>query len=904
MTWGDNVGLAAGRRAVKLSQGRYAIALLSLALTGRSLAAEAPVTRFLAVPSGLHLEQPARAGRFFAIAGRRAAVFGMEGRSLEAWAYPLKLVDDFRLSFRLEGYPLDIDGSDTLAAVSVRPEATTFTYAHAAFTVRQTVLAPIDEPGVVMLLDIDSALPMTVTASFRPRLKLMWPAGLMTPNVEWDEKAHLYVVSEESKRFAGVVGSPGGVELALMPYQEEPKDVPLKLSIPVSLETMRTGLVPIVFAGSVRGRDDARATYARLLQSAPELYRTNLEYYRDLLAQTLSVETPDARLDAAFAWAKVGIDKGLATNPLLGTGLLAGFRTSGDSERPGFAWLFGRDALWTTLATTAYGERAVTRLALDFLRLYQRADGKIPHEISQSATLIPWFDGYEYPWNSADATPLFVIAQGDYYRASGDQAFLAASWPAILKAYRFTAGTDTDGNDLIENTKFGHGWVEGGALYPPHEEIYMQGLWVEASRAMAEMAAAMSDAPTAALATGWAEKTRAAMEKTYWLDGPGYYAFATAKPREKAPEAEPGPNRARRQARMEALAGGGLVNEDTVLPAVPLWWRTAEAARAQSELDHLGGAALATDWGSRLLSDGSALYDPLSYHYGSVWPLFTGWTAMAAYRYGRPSVGYQALMANALLTFPGAMGSVTELLSGDRNAVFGRSSHHQVWSQAMVVLPLLRGLFGVEANDAGRTLRVAPQLPPDWEHATLRHVAVGGSLCDIAFTRSPGRLEIALTRRSGEGAVHVVLSPAFPLDARVRAASHNGGPTPFQSTIVGDVQQVTTTADGDGPELRAVYEYDEGTEAFVPAETPAAGARSTGLRLLRSQADASALRLSLQGLAGRSYTLKVRSAKAPIPQAGITVAAAGPGFWDVGLAFEGAAGQYVARDLAIELRQP
>ena len=38
-------------------------------------------------------------------------------------------------------------------------------------------------------------------------------------------------------------------------------------------------------------------------------------------------------------------------------------------------------------------------------------------------------------------------------------------------------------------------------------------------------------------------------------------------------------------------------------------------------------------WGSRILSKRSALYDPLSLHYGSVWPLFTGWSAVAAYRY-------------------------------------------------------------------------------------------------------------------------------------------------------------------------------------------------------------------------------------------------------------------------------
>ena len=79
------------------------------------------------------------------------------------------------------------------------------------------------------------------------------------------------------------------------------------------------------------------------------------------------------------------MDKGLATNPALGTGLVAGFRTSGNSERPGFAWFFGRDALWTSLATTASGGFDTARTALDVpAPRYQREDGKIPHEISQA----------------------------------------------------------------------------------------------------------------------------------------------------------------------------------------------------------------------------------------------------------------------------------------------------------------------------------------------------------------------------------------------------------------------------------------------------------------------------------------------------------------------------------------
>src|SRR5262249_44994859 len=256
----------------------------------------------------------------------------------------------------------------------------------------------------------------------------------------------------------------------------------------------------------------------------------------------------------------------------------------------------------------------------------------------------------------------------------------------------------------------------------------------------------------------------------------------TARPREKPAEADRGPERARRQARLDALARERLVDEDTVLPAVPLWWGLLDDTRAQLELDRLGAGRLATDWGHRLLSEESALYDPLSYHHGSVWPLFTGWVAMAGYRYGRPHVGYQALAANALLRSATALGYVTELLSGEFLSAFGRSSHHQVWSEAMVATPLLRGLLGIGVGDAGRSLRFAPQLPADWDRAAARNVAVGGARYDLEIVRGGGHDTITVARRPGKGGappLRLTVAPSYPLDARVRAVRVNGRTAPF-----------------------------------------------------------------------------------------------------------------------------
>jgi glycogen debranching enzyme len=876
--------------------------LFLLLLTASPGAAETPafVPRFPLPKSGLELERPVRPGAFFDVVGRRSALFGYETRGLEAWVYPLKLVDDFRLSFRLEGYPLDIDSTDIAARIEVRPEATVLTYSHPAFTVRQILFAPLEEPAVAILLDVDSTLPMTVTGSFRPRLRLMWPAGLMTGNVGWDEKAHLYTITEESKRFVAVIGSPGARDTSVMPYQEEPRDVPVRFVIDVPRERMASHFVPILLVGGVEGRDKAQADYERLLGALPALYGKNVAYYHALQERTTQVSTPDERLDAAFAWAKVGIDKGLATNPLLGSGLLAGFRTSGDSERPGFAWMFGRDALWTALALDAEGDFAATRTALDFLKKFQRADGKIPHEISQSASLIPWWTDYTYPWNSADATPLYVIAHADRFHATGDVAYVRESWDSIVKAWRFTAATDTDGNGLVENTKFGHGWVEGGALYPPHEEIYMQGLWIEACRGLGEMAEATGEAALAAEARAWAERTRTATEATYWIASRGFYGFATKRPDEKKREAEPGPDRERRQARMDELKDARFIDEDTVLPAVPLWWGTLADDRAQSEIDHLGAAEMAADWGQRILTERSRLYDPLSYHYGSVWPLFTGWAAVGAYRYGRPHVGYQATMANALLTFDNALGYVTELLSGAFDAPFGRSSHHQVWSEAMVVSPVLRGLLGLEASAGGRVLTFAPQIPADWDHVAVRGVAVGDALVDLALERQRGEQTVTLTRRAGAAPLRLRVTLSFPLDAVVRSASVDGRPVAAKPSRPGDVQRAEVELDATGSH-RVVFRLDEGTGVYAAVEAPRRGDRSQGLRILRARAEGGRLKLLLDGRGGRTYAIGVRGPRRPEGVPGVSVGAGANGDARLLVSFEGAGGEYVRRQVDLPL---
>src|SRR5262249_55936826 len=144
----------------------------------------------------------------------------------------------------------------------------------------------------------------------------------------------------------------------------------------------------------------------------------------------------------------------------------------------------------------------------------------------------------------------------------------------------------------------------------------------------------------------------------------------------------------------------------------------------------------------------------------------------------------------------GALGSVTELLSGDFNAPFGRSSHHQIWSEAMVVTPFVRGLLGLEVSGGGRELRFAPQLPANWDRASITGVAAGQGKSDLRLGPGGGGMTTTVARQTAQPPTsdpaalrQLVISPAFPLDAVIRVVTINGRPAQFTMMPIGDVQQ-------------------------------------------------------------------------------------------------------------------
>jgi hypothetical protein len=588
----------------------------------------------------------------------------------------------------------------------------------------------------------------------------------------------------------------------------------------------------IVLAGSTHGLADAQAAYQHLASSYPDLLRESAQYYRDYLSRTVNLTLPDAQLQQAYDWSRISTIQGLVTNATLGTGLVAGYRTSGTSQRPGFAWFFGRDSLWTSFALNSIGDFATTRTAIEFISKFQREDGKIPHEISQGASFVDWFKDYPYGYASADATPLYIIAANDYVSRSGDVDFARQKWDSLWKAYQFMRST-YDTQNFPQNFGFGHGWVEGGPLLPVKTEFYQSGLGLEALRALANLARLTGKDDVSKDLQRAFDRQRPAFNQTFWSPEKKAFAYALDQQNRR-------------------------VDELSVLTTVPMWFGVTDEDKSQSTIQQLADTDHQTDWGMRIISNRSPLYNGSGYHFGSVWPLFTGWAAVGEYRYHEPLAAYTNLRSNALLALDGSLGHVTEVLSGDYYQQISSSSPHQIWSAAMVISPILRGMFGLGVDAPTHTLTFAPHIPADWRSFSLENLRVGGTTLALNYQRMPGTIAVEI-KRAGPGDYTVDFSPAISLRSDVVSVELNGHAIPFHADSNSTDQHVSmripVTQATNAVRVRLKNDFGVNLSNALPA----LGSASEGLRVLSETWNSSHTQLtwSLSGVTGKIYELSV-----------------------------------------------
>jgi hypothetical protein len=145
----------------------------------------------------------------------------------------------------------------------------------------------------------------------------------------------------------------------------------------------------------------------------------------------------------------------------------------------------------------------------------------------------------------------------------------------------------------------------------------------------------------------------------------------------------------------------------------------------------------------------------------------------------------------------------------------------------MVVIPAVRGLFGLSLDAAAHTITVNPRLPAQWDHATLHNVRVGDALVDLRYERTAAGWEVHAEGRDGKS----VILKSTVADAKVLANSVLEIPAP--AVEVG---------------------MDYGANAALPLP----GARTAMLKVLRQEATGHSLTLLLEAQGNSMQTLFLR----------------------------------------------
>lgn len=755
---------------------------------------------------GLVIRQHVEAGKPFTVAGTHGIVVGQQDGQFEAWVLPVKLLSHFSIQANVEGYSVPIDVNQAASEIEVYPDHTTITYSHIAFTLRQIMFAPDeakDGTGAIVLFQVDAIRPVDFTFSFTPEMRPMWPQPSEgVPSAEWVKQGDsgLYVLHTDFPNMAGAVAMPGTQPGIMAPYQEKPHVYPLQLKLHYDPKRDKDRYFPLLMA---EGTTVETATNHALQEKTSTLdaglrqtYESHEARYSRMLSRLTWISTPDKEFDDDFRWAEISIEQ-LKAQTGEETGLVAGYYSSGDSARPGFGWYFGRDTLYTLYAVNGFGDFALSREALEFLIKRQRDDGKMMHEYTQTSANVDW-RSLPYMYAAADATPLFLTQMLDYVQASGDVDFLRRNRDSVEKAWHFETTHDSDGDGIYDNSQ-GTGWVESWPPGMPHQEIYLALLDQQASAAMAKMDDLLGDKTQSATDSGRAAKLAKKIEDEYYIPASQTYAFSWNK-------------------------GGALDRTATIYPAIAWWNRGPGLGHLEPSFERWSSHDFSTDWGLRDIAESDPLYDPISYHQGSVWPLFTGWVSLAEYRTGHALAGYAHLMQNADQTTTQDLGAVTELLSGTYFQPFGRSTSHQLWSSSMVITPALRGLFGVDIDALTRTIGLNPHLPAEWDHAEIRHLHVGNSVVDLNYQRSGQHLIARLHPVSGEA-------------IRLKA----------------DASGAITAADGQSATFTL-----PAVEVALPHGLPLPGARTTQPKVLMQKTDEHSMQLELEAQGGSTVEFRLR----------------------------------------------
>lgn len=411
---------------------------------------------------------------------------------------------------------------------------------------------------------------------------------------------------------------------------------------------------------------------------------------------------------------------------------------------PWYSAPFGRDSIIASLQTLPLNPQVAVD-TLRYLAMMQgkREDpdteeqpGKIMHELRRGelarAGEIPHVPYY----GTIDATPLWLILLHESWRWTGDEALIRELLPNAERALAWMDSYgDLDGDGLLEYAKtspnglVNQGWKDSwdgvpfpdGALPdPPIALVEVQGYACDAKRRMAALYHAFGDSARATSLRRQAALMREQIIERFWLEELGTFALALDGHKRPLPT---------------VTSNAGHL----------LWCRVPDAARSARMAARLLAPDMFSGWGLRTLSASHPVFNPMSYHDGSVWPHDNGIVALGLSLSGQKA----AMLPIFSALYDAANGlrynRLPELYCGMvraqglRPVLYPVSCSPQAWASGTFFM-LLQAATGILPDAPAHELHIREPLLPHFLGELVVHgLQVGRSRISLQFTRRGDR---------------------------------------------------------------------------------------------------------------------------------------------------------------------